>query len=96
MAAYCARVRWLGDGGPPAALDAPLLEGLDVVLDGSAADSEPFGEGGAGDAGLVLPGLDDSVSAFGGVAWWAVRSGPARHAIRHVALVGQGQPERLQ
>jgi hypothetical protein len=59
---------------PHAALDAPLLEDPDVVLDGSAADSEPLGEDGAGDAGFVPPGLGDGVAAFGRVGW-AVGSG---------------------
>jgi hypothetical protein len=47
------------------ALDASFLEGLDVTLDGSAADPEPLGEGGVADPGFVPPGLDDGVPAFG-------------------------------
>jgi hypothetical protein len=67
---------------PGAALDAPLLEGLGVALDGSAADREPLGEGGVGDPGFVPPGLGNGVAAFGGGSR-TVRSGQARHAIRH-------------
>ena len=61
--------------GRRAALDALLLEGLGVVLDGSAADPEPLGEGGVGEPGFVPPGLGNGLPAFGRVGW-AVQSGP--------------------
>jgi hypothetical protein len=99
-AAYCAWGSVASAWAVPCrALDAPLLEGLDVAVDGAAANREPLREGGVGDPGFVLPGLAMASRRSAGLAGWlgrarpgALSGTPSRSATRASAAAARESP----